>query len=252
MHSELNKFVIITLPRSGSTVLVKTLDKHPKIFCAGELFYFHGKIYHPECQFPFWKIRILGNKMNYLLNFPNVILRLKRFMDNFFYKQKTEYKAVGFKMMYQHILYMPGIMSYLKKNKVKVILLTRKNILRNVLSDMKARESGVYHNEQGSDQHAFKKLHVDLQLLSEKMKETEKWAKKLESIATDMKCLKIDYADFVHWEEMTNNIFDFLEVSKAQIQPATEKLNPPALENMIDNFEEVKNWTMKNGYAEMI
>lgn len=252
MFKNLKKFVIITLPRSGSTVLVKTLDKHPQIFCAGELFYFHGKIYHSECQFPFLRIKMFGHKINYLLNFPNVVLRLKSFMNRFFNNQKSEFEAVGFKMMYQHILYMPGIMNYLKKNKVKIILLTRKNILRNVLSDMKARESGVYHNEPGSDQHTSKKLHVDLPLLSEKLKETENWADKLDSIATQMDCLKIDYADFENWEEMTGNIFDFLGVSKAHISPATERLNPPALENMIDNFEEVKNWATKNGYAEMI
>lgn len=252
MHNNLKKFVIITLPRSGSTVLVKTLDNHPQIFCAGELFYFHGKIYHTECQFPFWKIKILGNKINYLINFPNVVLRLRRFMNNFYNNQETGYNAVGFKMMYQHILYMPGIMRYLEKNQVKIILLTRKNILRNVLSDMKARESGVYHNETGSDQHASKKLHVDLRLLSAKMKETEKWANKLESIAAGKNCLKIDYADFVNWEEMTGNIFDFLGVHHAHIPPATERLNSPVLENMIDNFEEVKNWATKNGYAEMI
>ncbi len=252
MQSDLKKFVIITLPRSGSTVLVKTLDMHPQIFCAGELFYFPGKIYHTECQFPFWRIKALGNKINYLINFPNVLIRLGRFMNSFYNHQKPGYKAVGFKLMYQHILYMPGIMDYLKKNNIKVILLTRKNLLRNVLSDMKARESGVYHNELDAAKNASKKLHVSLQLLSERMKETGRWAKKLESVSTGMDTLKIDYADFVNWEEMTGKVFDFLDVSREKIQPATERLNSPALENMIDNFEEVKQWAVENGYTEFI
>ncbi|MEO8116055.1 MAG: sulfotransferase [Bacteroidota bacterium] len=252
MPGELKKFVIITLPRSGSTVLVKTLDRHPQVFCAGELFYFPGKIYHTECQFPFWKIKTFSNKINYLINFPNVLFRLGYFMKNFYNHQNPGYKAVGFKMMYQHILYMPGIMNYLKRNKIKVILLTRENLLRNVLSDMKARETGVYHNEPGSGKIAGKKLHVDLELLSEKMKETGKWAKKLEAVSVGMDTLKIDYADFTNWEELTDKIFDFLEVSREKIPPAAQKLNPPALENMIDNFEEVKQWAFANGYSENI
>ncbi len=252
MQNDLKKFVIITLPRSGSTVLVKTLDKHPQIFCAGELFYFPGKIYHTECQFPFWRIKVLGNKINYLINFPNVIMQLRRFMNNFYIQQNPAYQAVGFKMMYQHILYMPGIMSYLKKNKVKVILLTRKNLLRNVLSDMKARETGIYHNEPGTDKNTSKKLHVSLQLLSEKMNEVSRWAKKLESVSAGMATLEIDYADFENWEEMTGKVFNFLDVLGEKIQPATERLNPPALENMIDNFEEVKQWAVKNGYTNFI
>lgn len=252
MESDLKKFVIITLPRSGSTVLVKTLDRHPQVFCAGELFYFPGNIYHTECQFPFWRIKVLSNKINYLINFPNVILRLRRFMNNFYNQEKPGYKAVGFKMMYQHILYMPGIMDYLKKNNIKVILLTRKNIIRNVLSDMKARESGVYHKEPGDDKNVNKKLHVNLQLLSEKINETGRWSKKLEAVSAGMETLQIDYSDFANWDEMTGRVFDFLEVSREIIQPATEKLNPPALENMIDNYEEVKQWAIENGYSAFI
>ncbi|MEO7210680.1 MAG: sulfotransferase [Chitinophagaceae bacterium] len=248
MQNDLKRFVIITLPRSGSTVLVKTLDMHPQVFCAGELFYFPGKIYHSENQFPFWRFKALSNKINYLINFPNVLFRLDDFMNDFYNHQNPLNKAVGFKMMYQHILYMPGIMTYLKKNKVKVILLTRKNLLRNVLSDMKARESGIYHNEPGADKNTNKKLHVNLQLLKEKMIETGKWAKKLEAISAGMDTLEIDYSEFANWEEMTGKVFDFLEVSRVNINPATQKLNPPALENMIDNFEEVKHWALENGY----
>jgi hypothetical protein len=47
-------FFILTAPRSGSTVLTRTLDQHPEIFCAGELFHPGDDIYHPEWHFRFW------------------------------------------------------------------------------------------------------------------------------------------------------------------------------------------------------
>ncbi|MBS1729233.1 MAG: sulfotransferase [Bacteroidetes bacterium] len=243
------KFVIITLPRSGSTVLVKTLDHHPEIYCAGELFYFSGNIYHTENQFPFWKIKNLGNKINYVINFPNVWFRLKRFMNAFYLNQDPKFIAVGYKMMYQHILYMPGIMTYLKKNHVKVILLTRNDLLRNALSDMRARESGIYHREPGGQHNPDKKLHVNLELLSEKMKETKRWADKLHQVVKGMDILEIDYADFGDWTAMTGKIFNFLGVSNINLRPASERLNPLMLDDMIENAEEVKKWAIKNGYS---
>jgi len=36
----MEKFAIFTLPRTGSTLMVKTLDSHPQIFCAGEIFFY--------------------------------------------------------------------------------------------------------------------------------------------------------------------------------------------------------------------
>ncbi len=63
-------------------------------------------------------------------------------------------------------------MGYLKRNKTKVILGMRKKLFKNVLSDKKARESSLYYNEPGAEKNVSKKLHVSLQLLSEKMKET--------------------------------------------------------------------------------
>lgn len=250
MINTIQKFVIITLPRSGSTVLVKTLDNHPQIFCAGELFYFSGKIYHTECQFPFWRIKFLPNKINYLINFPNVMARLGKFMDKFYApKEKATVQAIGFKMMYQHILYMPGIMHYLEKKNVKVILLTRNDILRNVLSDMKARETGVYHNETGIIQEKSEKFHVDLQFLSNKINETRAWANKLETVVKNLETLKIDYADFEEWDILTGKIFAFLGVDQIPMEPAVKRLNPTTLSDMIENFDEVKTWAEKNGYS---
>lgn len=34
----MTKFIVFTTPRTGSTLLVKSLDTHPEIFCAGEIF----------------------------------------------------------------------------------------------------------------------------------------------------------------------------------------------------------------------
>ena len=58
----MTKFVIFTTPRTGSTLLIKSLDNHPEVLCAGEVFFFKGAIYHNEWRYPFIKLPIVHKK----------------------------------------------------------------------------------------------------------------------------------------------------------------------------------------------
>ena len=80
----MTKFVIFTTPRTGSTLLIKSLDAHPEILCAGELFFFKGAIYHTEYKYSFWRLPFIGNKLNYVFNYPKLLLTLPGFLNNFF------------------------------------------------------------------------------------------------------------------------------------------------------------------------
>src|SRR6516225_8604391 len=122
----MTKFVIFTLPRTGSTLLSKSLDKHPEIFCDDEIFHFAFREYFSEEQFRFLKIPFLPKKINYIVNYPATYLRLPSFLNKYFRNKKGEnFKARGFKLMYYQTFYMPGLINYLKKNDVKIILLLR-------------------------------------------------------------------------------------------------------------------------------
>ena len=122
----MTKFVIFTTPRTGSTLLIKSLDAHPEILCAGELFFFKGAIYHTEYKYSFWRLPFIGNKLNYVFNYPKLLLTLPGFLNNFFADKSDGKKAKGFKLMHFQTYYTPGIFNYLKNNDVKVIVLIRK------------------------------------------------------------------------------------------------------------------------------
>src|SRR3982750_2120913 len=126
----MTKFVVFTTPRTGSTMLIKTLDLHPEIFCAGELFFFKGDIYHKEARYRFWKFPVEG-KLNYIINYVKLFFTLTNFLNRFYKTNDTSIKAKGFKLMLFQTVYTPGIFRYLKRHDVKVIVLVRKNILRN-------------------------------------------------------------------------------------------------------------------------
>lgn len=251
----MTKFVILTLPRTGSTLLSKSLNRHPEIFCDDEIFHFSFRDYFSPNQFRFLKIRFLPKKINYIINYPVTYLRLGDFLNKYFSNKSNEnFKARGFKVMHYQTFYMPGLIDYLKKNDIKIILLLRENIFRNALSDMRARTTGVYHNQNENKEvtSGLPKLNVDTIVLKNKMDHIVEQNKKLEQIAQHMDYIKIRYEDFADWNNTMNKIFDFLNVSRQDVSAGAKKLNPDNVEDMIINFSEVKNWLQQNNYAEFI
>jgi len=99
--------------------------------------------------------------------------------------------------MYYQTLYTPGLLSYVRRNHIKVILLIRENVFRNAISDLRARSTGIYHHqEDGESSNALSKLLVDTNALQGKMQHIIDQNKKLEDIAASMDHLKIRYEDF--------------------------------------------------------
>jgi hypothetical protein len=251
----MTKFVIFTLPRTGSTLLSKSLNKHPEIFCDDEIFHFSFKNYFSPNQFRFLKIRFFPKKINYIINYPVTYLKLNSFLDKYFRNKRGEsFKAKGFKLMYYQTYYMPGLIDYLKKNDVKIILLLRKNVFRNALSNMRARKTGVYHHRKENVKtiSGLPKLNVNVAVLKNKMKRIIHQNKKLKHIAENMDHIKIWYEDFTDWNNTMNKIFDFLGVSQQDVSASAKKLNPDKAEDMITNFIEVKNWLVENDYNEFL
>jgi LPS sulfotransferase NodH len=248
----MNKFVLLTIPRTGSTLLVKTLDTHPEIFCAGEIFLLSGKMYHNEKSFRFWKLPFLNNKLHYLLNYPNVLLNLKSFLNDFYKEGKNNIKAKGFKLMHYQTLYTPGLLNYLKKNNVKVILLVRQNVLKNALSDLRARSTGIYHNTNDNDAGQLPKLNVNIEALKNKMQQITATQHQLDTVTSDMNRLKIYYEDFKNWHESVANILNFLQVSPIPLSESVQKLNPDKLEDMIENYTEFQGWIKQNNYEHFL
>lgn len=251
----MTKFVILTLPRTGSTLLSKSLNRHPEIFCDDEIFHFSFRDYFSVNQFRFLKIRFLPKKINYIINYPVTFFRLKNFLEKYFTNKPNEnFKARGFKLMHYQTLYTPGLIDYLKKNDIKIILLLRENIFRNALSDMRARATGVYHNQNENEEviSGLPKLKVDTTALKDKMDHIVAQNKKLEQIVKGMHYIKIRYEDFADWNNTMNRVFDFLNVSHYDVSAGAKKLNPDNAEDMIANFSEVKDWLQQNNYAEFI
>ncbi len=248
----MTKFVVFTTPRTGSTLLVKSLDTHPEIFCAGELFFLKKGIFHKESQYPFIRIPFVGNKINYLVNYPRLLLGLKIFLDRFYSGDGVTRKAKGFKLMHFQTYYTPGIFDYLKNNSVKTIVLIRRNVLRNALSDLRARSTKVYHNESGGKSSAIPKFMVNIPELAAKMTQIQGFNRQLELASKDLDRKIIYYEDFEEWPQTISGVLKYLQVSDIPLAAVSKKLNPDKLHEMIENYKELEDWLNKNGYAEFL
>ena len=132
-NQEVNKFVILAMPRTGSTLLTTTLNTHPDIACHGEIFRRNIK----KIQGP---VKIL-NKVDsefqdedYRIDNPFALL------DNIC-RLEEKSTCIGFKLMLvQH----PSLMENIIKDKTdfKIIFLKRDNVLSVYSSDRIAQATG--------------------------------------------------------------------------------------------------------------
>ena len=236
----MTRFVILTTQRSGSTVLTRTLDEHPDIFCAGELFHESKKgVHHPEWHFPNWKIvGGKGSKLNKLVNYPNLKLNAARHLKNF-YKDDNTVKAKGFKLMYSHIKSAPFIWNYITSNNIKVIVLIRSNAFKMALSRYRMSATGTAHSDKGKA--SLSAITVPAEALYQQTIQLHGVNEKLLSLSKDANRLVLHYEDFTDWTSLMQNVDEFLDVPFFDAKPVLKKISSDDWKEGVANYTEIEN-----------
>ncbi|MEO8711811.1 MAG: sulfotransferase [Parafilimonas sp.] len=242
-------FFIFTAPRSGSTVLTRTLDKHPQIFCAGELFHPSENIYHPEWHFPFTgkkKKKGFSRKIfavtNYIKGYFSGVDHIKKF-----YSKRNNKEIRGFKLMIGHIKDFPTVWKYLRTNNFKIVVLIRNNTFREALSSFRARKIGVFHSTEELEL-AQKKVIINAALLKKRVDELEAIKSNILNISVNANRIVIMYEDFKNWQQMLDKVFDFLGADKIEIEPELRKTSTANWRDGVENYQEVEEM-LKEKYA---
>jgi len=221
----MGKFILLTRQRTGSTVLARTLDEHPNIFCAGEIFHHGDGIHHSEMQFPF--IKCLQADFPFLrsgLQIPWGIVRTNSFLTRFFEKTLQEgATSSGFKLMLSQIRLFPMTKLWLQKPDIKKIVLIRDNALDIVISDQRARQSGQSHLNSGDRKTDFT-VSLDLRSLERKLRSVEANNQRLYRFADQTNALLIKYEDILsNWNKTLSTLFDYLGVNPIALPPVLQK-----------------------------
>ncbi len=246
----MTRFVILTTQRSGSTVLTRTLDEHPDIFCAGEIFHESKvNIHHAEWHFPNWKItKSKGSKLNKLVNYPNLKLNAVKHIRKFFGEDKTV-KAKGFKLMYSHIKQAPFIWNYIAENNIKVIVLVRKNAFKMALSRYRMEKTGKAHSAETIQSSA---ITVPAQLLLQQTLQLQGVNDKLLLLSQKTEHLVLYYEDFSDWTSILQKAEAFLHVPFVDVKPVLKKVGSDNWQEDVTNYKEIEEIFANNNASQYL
>ena len=249
----MEKFLIISTPRSGSTVLVRSLDEHPEIFCAGEIFNTSNDIHHSEYHFPSWGFDSTNHSiltLNRFINYPNHRFRSIPHVKKFYNSNTKGEKTRGFKLMLSNIKSAPYLWQYIKNENVKAIVLIRKNVFKTIISRHRKNANRIPHITEGKAPSIFFKLPVAN--LIDQIKILEAANENLLQCSEQMNRIILHYEDLFNWDETMNSIQKFLSVNIIALPAVLKKISAQRWQDEIENYTEVEKLMRQNGFEKYL
>ena len=228
------KFVIVGTQRSGTTFIRDCLARHEDVECHGELFL---------NRYPFNAAYSIYRKKNIARELRHYLARaglVREYLDEIYRSSVGE--AVGFKLMYSAIRIIPyaypSVLNYIDDNKIKVVHIIRKNVLKTYVSRCTAKQRKLYHVMENVD---APKITLDTShVLSELHKinrENEWWQARYSGGDYYPVC----YEDFVtNKEKESAGLLRFLNVADDRVLTSKiVKINPDRLQDIIENYDDL-------------
>lgn len=235
----MKKFVIISRQRSGSTVLVRSLDQHKQIFCAGEIFLNSKKTFHNELNFPAVNIVSKSKEIFLIINYFFGLIRVNSYLNNFFNRPEINgFDTVGFKLMINQIKLYPMTLKWIKKNELKKIILIRENPLEILVSYIRIKKIRKPHLDLKNHLET-EKVFIETRNILKKLEKIERENQKLLKLSNQDNSLLIYYEEIFKWDDLMKKIYQFLEVDYQTIQPVLKKISKNSIQENVENYNEL-------------
>jgi len=218
-------FVIVGMPRTGSSLLLLSLKEHPKILAFGELFHkleserktSHCVIYKNEkIPYPGGNVDAIEFLLNYVWNKENM----------------EQYSAVGFKVFAERVE-CPGTKFLFRRLKeeipnLHIIHIKRENLLDVFVSRKLAEIMKIWQIPRNSNINMpdIGKIYVEpntLQMFFDSMMHVDNF---YERFYSDCKYIRVNYDDLLYrYIETMKKCFEFLGVEPIELIPPLKKQN---------------------------
>lgn len=229
----LQPFIIFAHARSSSTRLIKTLQQHPDIHCAGEIFNINSD--HAQ--------------RNYILPlFGKTLFESKWTPDEFlwkFYNKSaacTGKRIVGFKIFCDH---QPTDIQkrWVLDHRIKKILLFRRNMLQATLSKEIAAQTNQYQNlkHKGGELMLPQPFTANIQNMRKWILPNTAWLQECRELlrASGQEYYECAYEDFS--PQITKEIFEYLGVEPiSEFRRQHQKMAQREHYDRIQNLDEVR------------
>ena len=236
-NSTQNCFVIFSLWRTGSNLLVNLLNSHPEVTCEGEIFL-------PFINSRFKKVIL-----------PHLYLKGRQS------KSKTNTYGFSFKL-YQKSLFInilhgspEKFIFNLFENGWKIIHIKRVNVLRQAISKIVASARGQW-NDFSNKPIIRSKVNIECEKLIDEIKWFEKLSHLEEGILQPIPHLRVVYEnDLLRIEDHQKTadiVFRYLGLSSAPVKTNLRRVSSDNLSDSIENYEELMKSVHKTKYDKFV
>jgi LPS sulfotransferase NodH len=219
------KFVIFTVGRSGSTLLVSLLQSHEQIHCDDELF--KRKLFSP--------------------------LRYLRYKSRLSPKSVYGFKLNTYHFRVQQTEHPEDFLREIVNAGYQIISLQRKDLVRQAISHMYALERDKFHHNISQGNLDYEVFTVDLNALKSELELFESYKLQHEKLIAHFDCLQLYYEDDLldetSHQRTVDRVADFLGVSSAPVRTNLVKTTPPKISDFVTNYDDVAEFLRSTVYA---
>lgn len=236
-NNDYQKFIVFAHQRSGSSMVVGTLRNNPKILSFGEIFN-KSRITYNVGGYDNNSLKMQYLREKYPITFLN---------RNIFSSYNNDIQAVGFKLFPRHLdnNKFSSVWDWISKNKdVKIIFLTRKNLLATYTSLLIAKKTGKFSIRHESER-TEEQVEIDIEECLAYFNERERYhLQALDRLKNNL-LLEISYEEMIlDLGEAFKKIQQFLAIDYFPIKPNTLKKEVRPLSQVISNYSQLKNELM--------
>lgn len=217
------RFLILSQPRTGSSLLGSLLNSHPDIYWASHEL--KGSVLEKQHNQALWKLTRL---------YPVVFLE--------FQARKASLPVYGFKLMYHHLSHPHAIIPHMAWLGWKIVSLHRRDIFMRTISFMVSRQTRVWGNEQAMQANVGRLQILApafLQFLEKGLKQQEKNRRMLGQVPHLSLVYEEHLADASYWQETCNRVFEYLGLSIVPVYTNMQKTWGRPYREMIVNYAEL-------------
>lgn len=234
------KFIIVGAARTGSTLLVRTLNNIDGVRCHGELLGEQVRGYEddfdPAAASPAEReARMAALKRERDTDPVNFIRRALA----------GDYRASGFKALYTAFLeprWDAVIASLLADDYARFIHLRRRNGLRRFVSETVLRAGGPNHSGAGGRSEERVRVHIDVAAFKRAEVEIAQQAARIDELLADQPVCELSYeALAADAPAAVSQVCEFLglAVPAADIRPALHKVGAADIRDTVSNYQEL-------------
>lgn len=259
----MQKVIIVASQRVGSSFLIDSLDKHPKISMFPELLKPGGD--HPlglkafalqdglnAYLYRFYLSMSRTNRLRLpMLNFWVNKKIVPSYLDSFFRTHNgNAIEVLGFKLMVRQMNEFWAVKKWLRREKPKLILLRRDNLIKKHVSMLLL----LKRKRLNLDPATKITTSVDLKRLAQAIDELKKQYVCFDRLKNEFESIEFEYSSFFADLELAGQtLMEFLGLPLNGNQWSTrKKVSSDRLQESVDNYEELERWACQNGYGHFL